>query len=250
MENYTGFAKVYDEMMDNIPYLDWEFYLLHLLFVNGVKPDGKITELGCGTGTMTELLADDGFHITGIDLSEDMLKIAEEKCPEIVFHKMDMREFALKEKQDAIISIADSMNYLSNVDDLTKVMKCVKDALIPGGVFIFDLKTEFFFKEIVRERTFRGKGQGFTYVWKNHYDEEEKYHLYDVSIKHRDEDGKWTIDNEVHKQQVFTGADIKTAAQAAGFKKAKVYGNMTFEKPRKDSERIYVVLRKADRHCA
>ena len=245
MENYTGFAEVYDEMMVNIPYLQWEDYLLQLLYLNNVKPDASILELGCGTGTMTALLSEDGFDISGIDLSEDMLRIAREKYPEIVFDRMDMRELAVEKKKDVIISVADSMNYLESADDMTQVMKCVKESLLPGGVFIFDLKTEFFFKYTVGDRTFRGKEKSFSYVWKNQYNEEEKYHLYDVSIIRKGPDKKRTIHNEVHKQRVFSAEEIKTAAQAAGFSHAKVYGNMTFEKPRKNSERIYVVLQRS-----
>ena len=244
METYTGFAEVYDEMMDNIPYLEWEEYLLQLLYLNNVKPDARITELGCGTGTMTELLADEGFKMSGVDLSEDMLRLAREKCPDIPFKQMDMRELSLDEPQDVILSIADSMNYLSSVDDLSKTLKGVYDALVPGGVFIFDLKTEFFFKYVVRNQTFKEHGHGFSYVWKNYYDEVEKFHTYDVSIRHKDEEGKLIVDNELHKQYVFGADDIKQAAIYGGFKSAKVYGNMTFEKPRMNSERIYVVLRR------
>ncbi len=259
MDTYTGFAYVYDEMMSNIPYLQWEAYLLQLLYSSGVKPDASIAELGCGTGTMTELLSDDGFDITGIDLSEDMLSLAREKVPGVNFLRMDMREFILDKKQDAIISVADSVNYLESVDDLAKTLKCVRDALKPGGVFIFDLKTEFFYKYIVRNRTFRGRGKGFSYVWKNYYDEDGKFHIYDVSIKRKCKseqclvgnhaDGarvnkKRTIENEIHKQHVFTAAEIKAAALETGFSHATVYGNMTFEKPRKNNDRIYVVLKK------
>ena len=257
METYTGFAEVYDEMMDNIPYLEWENFLLQLLFLNNVKPDAIIAEIGCGTGTMTELLADEGFKMSGVDLSEDMLRLAREKCPDISFKQMDMRELVLDEPQDVIISIADSMNYLETVDDLSKTMKGVYNALVPGGVFIFDLKTEFFFKYVVRNRTFRGHGNGFSYVWKNYYDEDAKCHTYDVTIKlktqrykNKDKDiieieniNKF-IHNEKHKQYVFTAQDIKKAAIYGGFRGAKVYGNMTFEKPRLNDERIYVVLTK------
>ena len=246
MKAYTGFAEVYDEMMDNIPYLEWEAYLLQLLYMNNVKPDGRIIELGCGTGTMTALLSEIGLDISGIDLSEDMLKIARKKHPEITFAMADMREFTLEQKADAMISIADSMNYMRNVDELTRVFKCVRDALSPGGVFIFDLKTEFFFKHIVADRTYRGRGKGFTYVWANSYNEDEKYHLYDVTIKRKGPDRKTVTHKEIHRQQVFTGKDIKKAAQAAGFTKARVYGNMKLEKPRLSDDRIYVVLTRTD----
>ena len=79
MEQYTLFAKVYDRMMDNIPYEEWEQYLLQLLYRHRIKPCSSIAELGCGTGSVSLLLQADGFEVTGIDISGDMLKVAEEK---------------------------------------------------------------------------------------------------------------------------------------------------------------------------
>lgn len=78
-DSYTYFAKLYDTMMDDIPYDEWEQYLLQLLYHFNVAPDASIAELGCGTGNMTRRLSEDGFHMTGIDLSEDMLSIAKIK---------------------------------------------------------------------------------------------------------------------------------------------------------------------------
>ena len=244
MKNYSAFATIYDVMMDNIPYEEWEDYLLQLFYREGVKPDASVTELGCGTGTMTALLDQDGFRMTGLDLSEEMLRVARVKCPEVDFIQMDMRSLVLPEPQDVIISICDSMNYLENVDDLARVMKGVWDNLKYGGVFIFDLKTEFLFKYVIADRTYRDRGKGFSCVWKNHYDEESRTHTYDLAIKHRNPDGRRVVDREVHKQHVFTAAEIRQAAESAGFKNARAYGEMSFIKPKKNSERIYICLRK------
>lgn len=93
MAEYKYFAKVYDRMMDNIPYEEWEQYLLKLLFKYGVSPCAKMTELGCGTGVMTRLLSDEGFAMTGIDLSEEMLAVARKKnCTGIEYIHADMRD--------------------------------------------------------------------------------------------------------------------------------------------------------------
>lgn len=81
MQAYSKFASIYDKMMDNIPYADWKQYLLCLFYKNHIPAAAKIAELGCGTGTMTELLADDGFIMTGLDLSADMLKMAKKSRP-------------------------------------------------------------------------------------------------------------------------------------------------------------------------
>lgn len=148
MEAYTGFAYVYDEYMDNIPYEEWEKYLYGLLKENNIGTDCTIADLGCGTGTVTRMLDKEGYDILGIDLSEDMLSIASEKTYEaeqqIIYSCQDMRDFTLPYTVDAFVSIGDSMNYITNNDDLCDVFKCVKNGLEDGGVFIFDLKTVHF----------------------------------------------------------------------------------------------------------
>ena len=77
-EAYTTFAKVYDEFMDNVPYAEWCGYLVSLLRDYGIE-DGLVLDMGCGTGTLTEMLADRGFEMIGIDYSPEMLEIAIEK---------------------------------------------------------------------------------------------------------------------------------------------------------------------------
>ena len=66
MEAYTSFAAVYDTFMDNIPYEEWGAYLKSLLKEYDVK-NGLVLDLGCGTGTMTEILAEDGYDMIGMN---------------------------------------------------------------------------------------------------------------------------------------------------------------------------------------
>lgn len=75
---YGSFACVYDKFMDNVPYKEWGKYLKSLLEEQGIS-DGLVLELGCGTGSLTEILADAGYDMIGVDLSADMLDIAMEK---------------------------------------------------------------------------------------------------------------------------------------------------------------------------
>lgn len=78
MEAYTSFASVYDTFMDNVPYEEWGTYIHSMLCEYGVR-DGIVLDLGCGTGTMTELLAGYGYDMIGVDNSEDMLELAMDK---------------------------------------------------------------------------------------------------------------------------------------------------------------------------
>ncbi|MBE5925341.1 MAG: class I SAM-dependent methyltransferase [Lachnospiraceae bacterium] len=244
-EQYRHFASVYDRMMDNIPYKEWKQYVLKLFYKYGVPPCADITELGCGTGVMTRLLAKDGFNMTGIDISEEMLKVAQAKTSDRVLYKLaDMRKFSLDHKQDAIISICDSMNYLITVEDFTKACTCAYNNLSDSGVFIFDLKTEYFFENELDGKTFSENMGDFSYVWKNKYDPVtriHKYHLlFDCVVDDRREKKE-----ELHKQRCYRASEIKEAAIKAGFTHASVYDAFTFDKPRKKSERIYGVLQKS-----
>ena len=78
MEAYTGFAQVYDTFMDNVPYEEWTDYYTEILREHGIM-DGIVLDLGCGTGSMTELLAEQGYDMIGVDNSEEMLDLAMEK---------------------------------------------------------------------------------------------------------------------------------------------------------------------------
>ena len=144
MDAYTGFAYVYDEYMDNIPYEEWGQYMIALLKENGVSGDSSVLELGCGTGTVTRMLAKEGYDCVGLDMSEDMLSIASEKTFEegsqVIYTCQDMRDFEVPYEVDGMISIGDSMNYITSVPDLESVFACVSENLKKGGVFIFDLR--------------------------------------------------------------------------------------------------------------
>lgn len=252
MEQYTLFAKVYDKMMDNIPYEEWEQYLLQLLFRHHIKPCSSITELGCGTGSMSMLLQADGFEVTGIDISQDMLLVAEEKNHSDIYCKdngltpisyiySDMRDFTLSDKQDAVVSVCDSVNYLLTEEDLYKTMDSVRKVLKKNGIFIFDLKTEFFYSHVLGSRTFHEKRRTYSSVWENSYDREKRIHEYKLRFRYKDGHG-WREHAELHKQHPFTAEEIKRAALRAGFAGGAAYDAFTFDKPKKNSERIYIVL--------
>ena len=95
MDSYTNFAQVYDMFMDNVPYEKWCNYIEKIFKQNKVN-DGVILDLGCGTGKMTNIMAQKGYDMIGVDLSEDMLDIARsETCEDILYLMQDMRELEL-----------------------------------------------------------------------------------------------------------------------------------------------------------
>ena len=121
MEAYKSFARVYDMFMDNTPYQEWCAYLVSLLREYGIS-DGILLDLGCGTGSMTELLSECGFDMIGVDGSEDMLEIAVEKRDEsgshILYLMQDMRELELYGTVRAVVSVCDCINYILEKGDM------------------------------------------------------------------------------------------------------------------------------------
>ena len=155
-EAYSNFAAVYDALMDNIPYDAWADYL-HGLLVEYDIASGILAELGCGTGNITERMADFGYDMIGIDNSPAMLDIANEKREQnhssSLYLCQDMREFELYGTVAAIVSLCDSVNYITEPEELTHVFSLVNNYLDPDGLFIFDFHTEHYYRDVVAEAT-------------------------------------------------------------------------------------------------
>ena len=159
---------------------------MQLLKEQGVPQDGTVADLGCGTGTVTRMLDKAGYDCIGIDMSEDMLSIASEKMYEaeqqIIYTEQDMRDFALPYQVDACVSIGDSMNYITSPEDLHSVFSCVYDSLVAGGVFIFDLKTIHFFRDVLADNTYAQNRDNSAFIWDNTYEEETRNNIYDLAV--------------------------------------------------------------------
>jgi SAM-dependent methyltransferase len=248
MDAYTGFAYVYDEYMDNIPYEEWAKYLIEILKEFGVTAPGDVADLGCGTGTVTRILDKAGFECVGIDMSEDMLSIAAEKTyeneQEIVYSEQDMRDFALPFEVDACVSIGDSMNYITSVEDLQSVFECVNENLADDGVFVFDLKTIHFFKDVLSDNTYAQNRDDSAFIWENEYDMENRNNIYNLAVFVLGEDGSFTRYEETHCQHGFEIDEVLTAAKNAGLTQAAVYDAFTHNAPNEESERLYFIFKK------
>lgn len=245
-EAYGDFAKVYDIFMDNVNYKEWGKYLTDRLQEYGIE-DGLVLELGCGTGTMTELLADAGYDMIGVDNSEEMLAEAMEKKVEsghdILYLLQDMQEFELYGTVRAIISVCDSMNYLTEEEDFLTVLKLANNYLDPGGVFIFDVNTEYKYREIMGDDTIAENREDGSFIWENSYDPETGINVYELALFLPREDGLYEKVEEVHYQRAYPEELIKQMIAKAGLELLEVYDAYTLELPKPDSERLTFIVR-------
>lgn len=250
MEAYTSFASVYDTFMDNVPYGEWGTYIHSLLCRYGVK-DGLVLDLGCGTGTMTEILAGYGYDMIGVDNSGDMLELAMEKRlasgHDILYLLQDMREFELYGTVRAVVSVCDSVNYITEPEELAEVFRLVNNYLDPGGLFLFDFNTEYKYREVMGDCTIAEDRGDCSFIWDNCYYEEEKINEYDLTLFIRegsDDNGAlYRKYRETHFQRGYTLEEIRELLSSAGLVFQAAYDMYTGEAAWEKSERICVIAR-------
>lgn len=245
-DEYAGFAAVYDLFMDNVPYEKWCGRITELLREYGVK-DGLVLDLGCGTGTLTELLAESGYDMIGVDVSEEMLELAVEKREasghDILYLLQDMREFELYGTVKAVISVCDSVNYITEEADLLQVFRLVNNYLDPGGIFLFDLNTVYKYEILLGENTIAENREEGSFIWENYYDPEEKLNQYDLTLFIRQDDGLYRKCEETHFQRAYSADRIRRLLREAGMEFLKICDADTGQEPSETTERIHVIAR-------
>lgn len=246
MEQYTNFAKVYDLFMDNVPYDKWVEQIKDILYKENIK-DGLICDLGCGTGAITERLANLGYDMIGIDNSYDMLDVAMEKKyasgHDILYLCQDMREFELYGTVRAIISRCDSLNYIRELSELKEVFFWVNNYLDPNGLFIFDMNTEYKYQNILGDNTFAEVREQASFIWENTYDIDKRINEYDLNLFIKLEGDNYKKFEERHVQKAYTFDEILSAIDSSNMVLEKYLDADTYGDVSEKTERILFVAR-------
>lgn len=279
MEAYQDFAYVYDELMDETPYEAWSERLDSLIKKYGVskpesrkievpdaevqdmeRPDAEydteavldsernlVVDLGCGTGTLTELLYQKGYDMIGIDNAEEMLNVAMEKRAEsgseILYLLQDMRELELYSTVGTVVSVCDSVNYILEEEELEETFSLVNNYLFPGGIFIFDFNTEYKYREIIGESTIAENREDCSFIWENYYDPETCINEYDLTVFVQEEEDVFRKFTETHYQRGYTPEQMVRLVQKAGMDLVEMKDADTGEEVTDESQRVYIVAR-------
>ncbi|MBO4515030.1 MAG: methyltransferase domain-containing protein [Lachnospiraceae bacterium] len=265
-EAYSDFASVYDELMDDTPYEAWRERIVSLIREYGVsKPRSEskgdatseeellaserdlVVDLGCGTGTLSEMLYQEGYDVIGVDSSEAMLAKAMEKRDasgsEILYLLQDMRELSLYSTVGTVVSVCDCVNYILEEDELLEVFSLVDNYLFPGGLFIFDFNTDYKYREVIGDAVIAENREDCSFIWENFYDPEGRINEYDLTMFLRREGDLFERVTETHLQRGYEPEEIRGLLEQAGLevllmRDADEDGEVTAE-----SERVYVVAR-------
>lgn len=244
---YSNIAPVYDILMEEVDYGAWADYVAEILSKHGIVPRARLLDLACGTGTATTLLAETGFSLVGLDLSDEMLAVARAKAGSrkiaIDWRQGDMRRFELDEPVDAAICLFDSVNYLTEEPELMDCFNSVRKSLRPGGLFLFDMNTIHALSQNWGNGTkVRQDGEVHS-IWRSCYQPCDRTARMDLTVFRPDGNGGYRKLREVHVERGYESGEVEDLLRQADFGEIETYKHGTFSRPEADTARIMITAK-------
>jgi ubiquinone/menaquinone biosynthesis C-methylase UbiE len=172
MESYYYLAEYYDMLMDDVDYEGWCSFIEEVFNTYELHPH-NILDTACGTGNITIPMSQKGYNLWGVDISEEMLTIAENKARNkklnIKFVKQNMTELELNKSFDTVLCMCDGVNYIVEEEALFKYFNIVYNMINTKGIFIFDISSSYKLSNILGNNTLFQEKDNYCYVWENSY---------------------------------------------------------------------------------
>lgn len=244
--SYEYLAGCYDALTADVEYARWADYLQRH-FSAGKLPVRTVLDLACGTGSLTCLLAERGYDMTGVDLSEEMLAMAVEKgrClsrPPLFLHQ-SMDKLDLYDTVDACVCCLDSVNYVTRPTLLQQAFQRVHLFLSPGGTFLFDINTPAKL-ERMDGQIFMDEREDVTCIWRAEYAPRRRICTYAMDIFTCCGGELWRREEEVHEEYAYTPEELTEYLRRAGFVDIRQFGNLVMRAPKEGEDRIFFRARK------
>ena len=246
MESYNTFAEFYDGLTENVNYKDRCKYILEIFRKLGHNT-GKTLDLACGTGSLTLELAKNGVDVFGADLSEDMLCQAQFKAVQeeknILFLHQEMQSLELIDEIDTCVCTLDSVNHLTSKKDVLNTFKGISKSMRKSGYFLFDVNTPYKHRKILADNTFVYDTDEVFCVWQNTLLNNDTVKIF-LDFFEEDKTGRYIRTSEDFCERAYSHTEITDMLNKAGFELVDFYGDMTFDKPKEDEQRVIYVARK------
>ena len=245
MDAYHALAVSYDRLTNDVDYEATVAFYYEILNREGLSPRTAV-DLACGTGSVSAILARKGLRVTGVDLSEEMLTVAQQKAGELEnpprFVCQSLEKLCLPRGVDLAVCALDSLDYITDPADCARAIQRVYKALNPGGIFIFDVNTP----EKLRAmdgQVFLDEDDDVYCVWRGEFDEKTNICSYGMDLFQRR--GKmWERSFEEHREYAYSQEQLLGYLKAAGFTHIEVYADRRLEPPQPGEQRIYMKARK------
>lgn len=243
---YNNFAYVYDKLTLDIDYPKWADYIESI--IDKYKVEGSmILELGCGTGSFGIEMAKRGHEMICLDLSTEMLDCAAEKAESeglnILFLNQDMCNFELYGTVDVIVCLLDSFNYLTKTTQIQKLFRLVNNYLNPGGLFIFDINTQYKFEKILADNIFHEIGEDVTYIWENDFNPKTKRARFDLTFFVK-QDELYERFDETHFERAYSNDEVMNFIGDSNLEFVAIYDELKLKKPSPKSPRNFYICKK------
>ena len=243
--HYAKFSTVYDELMMDIPY---DTYVDLIELAAGELPGKKILDIGCGTGLLSAKLAKRGGEVTAVDLSADMLEVAKARANAlqlpIEFMEQPMQQLTGHADIDVAVISIDSLNYVTETDEVKETFKRIYASLRPGGVLLFDVHSTFKTDVIFMESPFVYDDEKIAYIWQTEPGDAPHSVYSELAFFVKKETGDYERFDEVHVQRTFPIHDYIEMLTDAGFQIERIFADWEDEAPEEESERIFFQVRK------
>jgi len=219
--SYDRLAEIYNEVWQQ-PYDEEIMQLLEKLMLGDLPEKASILDLCCGTGNLIPPLVQKGYQVTGVDISEPMLRYARTKAPDSNFILSDARLLKLTPIFQGVVSIG-SLNHFLTLEDLKSVFKNVFSALLENGIFGFNLAMETMYQspEWINE-VMANVRDDLVWVWQKNYNFDEKICTKKITMLQLIED-KWQRSDHTLLSKAYSQAEIQTALKEVGFRDINIY---------------------------
>jgi SAM-dependent methyltransferase len=242
---YGALAPLYDAVMAHVDYPGWASHLRGLWrgAQGGRKVPGKVLELAAGTCRFAAPpLFPEAFTVY-TDLSPEMLREGPSGIPRAA---CDARALPFKPAAafDLILMVYDSLNYLTQEEEVSALLTQVRGLLRPGGVFLFDVTTTTCSRRHFADTLDYQELDGSAVVRASRYDAETRTQLNLFTFFTAGPDGRYDRQDEVHRQRVYSAATLKKLVREAGFNLRGCLADFTLKPGSDRDERLHFVLQK------
>ncbi len=242
---YNNFAKYYDTLTRDVDYSARTDYICYLFDKFGKRPT-LLLDLACGSGNFSNEFAKRGISVIGVDVSEEMLCVAQEKSREnrqdILYLCQEAKDLDLYGTVDGAVCLLDSLNHITNYSELCEVFIKVSLFMEKQALFIFDVNTVYKHEKILADNTFVIEDDDIYCVWQNSYGDGNATEITLDFFENKD--GKYLRSTESFLERAYTDREITSALKNAGLKVEAVLGDMSEHAPEADEERVFYVARK------
>ncbi len=242
--DYDNFAWVYNKHLGD-KFVQTALTVLEELVQQHLPSNASILDLCCGTGQLAQALTEHGYQVTGLDGSEEMLRIARKSVLNVKFILDDARAFTLPATHHLVVSVFDSLNHILTLKELTDVFRNVYAALRKGGMFLFDLNMEEGFKANW-QGSFSIVEEDHVCIIQNDYKPEERIARWDATIFRLD--NNWYRSDVTLFQKCYSEGEVRSALEAAHFADINTYTydkQTGFGNPTKVSKRVFFLCHKS-----